>query len=79
MSEINKIELEKLEGLLQDNLKSSAEVLQAVNSIKKYIRWQQVWSTLRFFLIAVPIALGFIYLPPLIKDALQSYKTFLIN
>ncbi len=79
MPEINKIDLEKLEGLLQDNLKSSAEVLKAVNSIKKYIRWQQVWSTLRFFLIAIPIALGFIYLPPLIKDALQSYKTFLIN
>lgn len=79
MPAINKTDLEKLEGLLQDNLKSSAEVLKAVNSIKKYIRWQQVWSTLRFFLIAIPIALGFIYLPPLIKDALQSYKTFLIN
>lgn len=79
MPEINKIDLEKLEGLLQDNLKSSAEVLKAVNSIKKYIRWQQVWSTLRFFLIAIPIALGFIYLPPLIKDALESYKTFLVN
>ncbi len=79
MPEINKIDLEKLEGLLQDNLKSSAEVLKAVNSIKKYIRWQQVWSTLRFILIAIPIALGFIYLPPLIKDALDSYKTFLIN
>jgi ferric iron reductase protein FhuF len=79
MAEINKTDLEKLEGLLQDNLKSSAEVLAAVKSIKKYIRWQQVWSTFRFFLIAVPLVLGFIYLPPIIKDALQTYKSLLLN
>ena len=82
MSEIKdsqsvKSDFEKLEALLKENLKSNADVLAAVKDVKKYMRWQQIWSTLRFFLIAVPIALGFIYLPPLIKDALQYYKTFL--
>ena len=77
MPEIDKAKIEKLEGLLQANLESSAEVLKAVNSIKRYIRWQQVWSTLRFLLIVIPVVLGFIYLPPLIRDALQTYKGLL--
>lgn len=77
MPEIDKVKIEKLEGLLQKNLESSAEVLEAVNSIKRYIRWQQVWSTLRFLLIAIPVVLGFIYLPPLLKNALQTYKQLL--
>jgi len=76
---IAKSDFEKLAGLLQDNLKHSAEVFRAVQDIKRYIRWQQLWSTLRFFLIVVPLILGFIYLPPLIKDALQSYKSFLLG
>jgi len=77
--EINKSGREKLEELLQDNLKNTAAVLLAVKDIKRYIRWQQLWSAFRFFLIAVPIILGFIYLPPLIKDAFQSYKDLFIN
>ncbi|MDP2944339.1 MAG: hypothetical protein Q8N57_02045 [bacterium] len=88
MSEINKGESEKvenksdfakLEELLQENLKNGAATLQAIKDIKRYIRWQQVWSTCRFFLIVVPLVLGFIYLPPLIKDALQSYKSLFSN
>ncbi|MCX6794766.1 MAG: hypothetical protein NTY31_02145 [Candidatus Falkowbacteria bacterium] len=77
--ETNKFDFQKLEELLQDNLKNSAATLQAIKDIKRYIRWQQVWSTCRFFLIVVPLVLGFIYLPPLIKDALQSYKNLFSN
>ncbi len=73
----NKSDFDKLEALLKESLASNAEVLGAVKDIKKYMRWQQIWSTLRFFLIVVPIILGFIYLPPLIKDAFQSYKDLL--
>lgn len=87
MPEINKPDSEqlaksdfaRLEGLLQENLKSSATMLKAVQDIKKYIRWQQIWSTFRFFLIIIPIILGFIYLPPLIQDAFQQYKNLLLH
>jgi len=79
MPETNKTELEKIEELLQETLKSNAEVLKGIRDIKKYMRWEQIWSAFRFFLIAVPIILGFIYLPPLIKDALQYYKGLLLN
>ncbi len=79
MSESNKAGLEKIEELLNETSKSNAEVLKGVKEIKKYMRWQNIWSSLRFFLIAVPLILGFIYLPPLIKDALQYYKSLLLN
>jgi len=67
----------ELARLLQVNLTRSDEILAAVKGIKSYIRWQQIWSVLRFLIIIIPIVLGFIYLPPLIKDALESYRSLL--
>ena len=63
--------------LLQANLTRSEEIMSSIKSIKGYIRWQQLRSVLRFLIIVIPITLGFIYLPPLIKDALESYKSLL--
>jgi len=77
MPEIDKKGLDRWENLLQDTLKSNAEVLKAISDIKKYMRWQQIWSALRLFIIFVPIVLGFIYLPPIIQNALQNYRNLL--
>ena len=63
--------------LMENNLAQSEEILKTVRYIKKYIFWQQTWSILRLFIIVIPIIFGFIYLPPLIKDALESYKSLL--
>lgn len=79
MAEINKIDADKIAALLQENVESNAKVLKALKDIKKHMHWQKIWSILRFIIIAVPIALGFIYLPPIIKDALQSYKDLFSN
>lgn len=59
--------------LLRANLKRSEEILKVSREIKVFIRWQQVWGILRLLLILAPVILGFIYLPPLIKEAMQSY------
>lgn len=79
--EINKtnsdIASDDLAGLLQANLARSEEILKISQEIKNYIKWQNIWIILRFVIIVVPIVLGFIYLPPLIKDALQSYRSLL--
>jgi len=64
--------------LLQANLERSEEILKLSQEIKSYIRWQNIWSILRFVIILIPIILGFIYLPPLIKEAFQSYKSLLM-
>lgn len=61
-----------LAELLQSNLKDSEKILREINDIKKYIRWQQIWSTVRILIIVIPLALGFIYLPPVIKDLFSA-------
>lgn len=71
--------LSELSKLLQEQLSASEAILQEVANIKGHIRWQRIWSTLRFFLIVVPIALGFIYgllyFPPEVKEAIDYYQS----
>jgi len=74
MPELNQADLAKL---MQDNLARSEEILTTVRQIKTYMFWQQVWAGFRFFLIAIPVVLGVIYLPPLIKDIFESYRNLL--
>jgi ferric iron reductase protein FhuF len=68
---------DELTSLLRANLERSEEILKISQEIKSYIKWQNIWSILRFVIIVIPIVLGFIYLPPLIKDAFQSYRSLL--
>jgi hypothetical protein len=72
-------ELQKLSRLTKDNLARSEEILAIAKDIKKYIRLTQIWTTFRLFLILVPIVLGLIYLPPLVKDAINFYKTIFVQ
>lgn len=74
----NANDLQNLAKLTKDNLARSEEILAISKDIKKYIQLTQVWATFRLLLILIPIILGFIYLPPFIKDAINSYKS-LIN
>lgn len=68
---------EKLEELLRANLAKSEEVLELARQIKSHIRWQVAWSFIRLFIIIIPIILGFIYLPPLLKEFLNTYSLLL--
>lgn len=68
---------DKLADLLQANLDRNEEILKISKEIKKYMRWQNIWGTLRTVLIVGPIVLGFIYLPPFIKEVVEYYKSFL--
>jgi hypothetical protein len=62
------------EELLRANLSKNEEVLQLIRQVKSHIRWQVAWSFIRLFLIIIPIILGFIYLPPIVKDFLETYS-----
>lgn len=66
-----------LEDLLRANLAKSEEVLELARQIKSHIRWQVAWSFIRLFVIIIPIILGFIYLPPLLKEFLSTYSFLL--
>jgi len=63
--------------LLRANLEKSEEVLKVSQNIKNYMRWQNIWSIIRLLVIIIPIIIGIIYLPPLIKNYIQQYKTLI--
>lgn len=74
-SETNNSEV--LLKLLQSNLEKTEEILKISRETRKYIKWQNIWSTVRLVLILAPIIIGFLYLPSLLEEYFSSYKTLL--
>jgi len=70
------VDVIEAQHLMQENLQQTREILKAVKDIQNNIKLQQLWGLLRFLIIIVPIILGFIYLPPLIKEIVASYQSF---
>jgi len=54
--------------LLRRNLEVSEEILKKTDYIKGYIKWQKIWAIVNISLIVVPLIIGALYLPPLLKD-----------
>lgn len=61
--------------LLRRNLKVSEEILQKTDSIKIYIKWQKIWSTVRLLIIVIPLIVGLLFLPPLLKNYLNQFSS----
>lgn len=73
MSEENQNENQEIKELLEKNLALSEKMVEDLARVKNFIKWQNIWSTVRLLIIVIPIILGFIYLPPLIKESLGNY------
>lgn len=67
----------EIASLLEENLRYSRELLEMSKDINKHIRGQNLWAILRFLLIAIPIILGFLYLPPFFNDLIEQYQSLL--
>ena len=74
-SEASQSSLTEQNDLLLRNLKVSEEILEKTKYIKNYIKWQKVWSIVQFSLIVIPIIVGVLYLPPLIKDYINQFSS----
>jgi hypothetical protein len=70
-------DLEKIREMMKENLALTKETHAMVHKIKGYINFQKFMSFVYFLLIAVPIILGIIYLPPLLKNMLGQYEQIL--
>jgi hypothetical protein len=68
---------EEIKKLLEKNLELTEEIHKIVKSVKKYMLWQNIFSFLKILIIVVPIVIGIIYLPPLLKDVFQQYQSLL--
>jgi len=68
---------EEIKKLLEKNLELNEEIYHMVRDLKNYIFWQRIWSVFKVLIIVVPLIIGFIYLPPLIKDMFTGYQSLL--
>ncbi|PKM88924.1 hypothetical protein CVU83_00955 [Candidatus Falkowbacteria bacterium HGW-Falkowbacteria-2] len=63
---------EEIHKLLKDNITMNKEILAMVRHINLWVAWQRVFGWLKFLLILVSLGIGFLYLPPFIKDSYQQ-------
>jgi len=68
-------EISEIQRLVKENLQQTQELMNAVKDIKSNIKLQQLWGLLRFLVIVVPVVLGFIYLPSIIRELVASYQS----
>lgn len=68
---------DELKDLIKQNIKLSEDIHEIAVYVKKYIFWQKIFSFLKIFLIVIPLVLSIIYLPPLLGQVLDQYKTIL--
>lgn len=64
----------ELQKLLAENLKISKDLYQMMRKINRWVVHQKIWGIMKILIIAVPIILSIIYLPPLLKPAFESYQ-----
>lgn len=63
--------------MIKGNEKRLQHLEDDIAAIRNYIKWQRIISTFNFFIIIVPVIIGFIYLPPIIKGFIDTYLPFL--
>lgn len=66
--------LEVIEDLLKQNIQLSKQVLATSKKIRRWTIEQRVWGIVKLLIIIIPLVLGIIYLPPLIRKAVEPYK-----
>lgn len=63
-----------IQKLLAENLELTRETYKIVKKIKSHIVLEQVLNIIKILVIVVPIILGLIYLPDLIKPFWDQYQ-----
>lgn len=67
----------RVEKLLKENLEMTEEIHKMTKKIDRFVFWQKIFGTLQILFIVVPIILGIVYLPPLLKNVLNQYQDLL--
>lgn len=53
------------------------KIYESTEKTRKYIRGLKILSIIKLIIIIIPIILAIIYLPPLLKQALEPYQELL--
>ncbi len=81
-NEIKKIERDfkkddDVRKLINENLKLTKEIHEMIRYVKRFVILNQVLGVIKILLIAVPIVLGVLYLPPLLDQLFNQYREIL--
>ncbi len=63
----------ELQKLLQENLKVSKKLYKMTKKISSWVTWQRVFGVIKILIILIPVLLGLIYLPPLIRESVKPF------
>jgi len=66
-----------IEKMIQENIDWSKKVYEQNQSIKRRLLYMVIGNYLRLALILIPLIIGAIYLPSLLGQALDQYKSVL--
>jgi len=64
-------------SILEENLRLTKEIHEMTRKIHNYVIFQRILSVIYLFLIIIPLVLGAIYLPPLIREIFSPYQDLL--
>lgn len=79
MEENNFSQNDDIKSLLAENLKLMKETHEMVHRINRHITFQKIMSVVYFLLIVVPLIVGAVYLPTIMKSFLSPYQELLNN
>ncbi len=65
------IDNDDLRKLLEKNIEISNELLEASKYVKGFIFWRKIISFLQILIIAVPVILALIYVPPFLENLME--------
>ena len=68
---------EDLRRTLAEQAAAIAEIRESTRLIYRYIYWQKIFRWFKLAIIIIPLIIGAIYLPPLLKDLLGIYSSIL--
>ncbi len=61
--------------LLERALKLSEENNQILHKIERRARWAVLWGFIKVAIIIVPLVIGYLYLQPLLDQALENFNS----
>lgn len=73
----NRHEHDNIKDLLKKNHEALEEILGVVRYTRRFVIWQQIFGVIKLILIIIPIVLGVIYLPPILRDLVGQYRELL--
>lgn len=63
--------------LMKENLRLTKEIHSMSKYMKRFVILNQIFGVIKILLIAIPLILGIMYLPPLLNQVMSQYQTLL--